>query len=86
MMMMTPYDEDAEMLQDIELRIHKTLYDIGEEYEEKSSLAIPAVLLKLTLQIYKTLMTNEEDVSKIVMSSLATLDDIPKLGEQETIH
>ena len=77
---------EIEMLQDIEYRVMGTLHDIIEEYGAPCSLAVPAVLLKVTLQIYKQVMENEEDISQIIMASLEHLDKVPPLIPQETIH
>ena len=45
--------DDLVMLTDIERRLHETLYKVAEDYGPGCSLAVPAVLLKMTLQIYK---------------------------------
>ena len=82
-------ESDVLMLQDIEHRVHTTLNSIIEDYEdsgEECALAIPAVLLKLTLQIYKEIMTDEDDVSSIIMHCLNDMKDLPPLQRQETIH
>lgn len=80
------YDQDKLMLQDIEQRIHTVLPSIVEEYGDKCSLAIPAVLLKLTLQIYKEVYEDEDAISHIIMSCLNELDELPPLMAQRTIH
>ena len=77
---------DVAMLNDIEKRVHKALYEVTEDYGPECSLAVPAVLLKMTLQIYKHVMVDEEDVAKIIMNSLKTIDDIPPLVKKETLH
>ena len=82
-------ESDVLMLQDIEHRVHTTLNSIIEDYEdseEDCALAIPAVLLKLTLQIYKEIMTDEDDVSNIIMHCLNDMKDLPPLQRQKTIH
>ena len=78
--------DEIEMLQDIEHRVMETLHGIIEEYGASCSLAVPAVLLKVTLQIYKQVMQNEEDISQIIMASLEHLDKVPPLIPKETIH
>ena len=77
---------ELEMLQDIEHRVMETLHGIVEEHGPPCSLAVPAVLLKVTLQIYKQVMENEEDISQIIMASLEHLDKVPPLIPKETIH
>ena len=77
---------ELEMLQDIEHRVMGTLHGILEQYGPDCSLAVPAVLLKVTLQIYKQVMQNEEDISQIIMASLEHLDKVPPLIPKETIH
>ena len=78
--------DDLVMLTDIERRLHETLYKVAEDYGPGCSLAVPAVLLKMTLQIYKHVMEDEDDVEKIIMSSLKSIDDMPSLVKKETLH
>ena len=78
--------DDLMMLTDIERRLHETLHKVVEDYGPGCSLAVPAVLLKMTLQIYKHVMEDEDDVEKIIMSSLRSIDDMPSLVKKETLH
>ena len=79
-------EHEVIMLNDIERRLHHTLHNITNEYGEGCSLAIPAILLKITLQIYKHVMVDENDVEKIIMNSVKTLHTIPPLVRKETLH
>ena len=72
--------DDVIMLQDIEQRVSKTLYAVVQDYEQDCSLAIPAVLLKMTLQIYKQVMADEDTVAKIILASLNELRIATALG------
>ena len=74
------------MMNDIERRLHHTLHGITEEYGQGCSLAVPAILLKITLQVYKHVMADTSDVEKIIMSSVKTINDIPPLVKKVTLH
>ena len=79
-------EDEIIMMQDIERRLHHTLHGITEDYGQGCSLAVPAILLKITLQIYKHVMADESDVEKIIMNSIRTIDDIPPLVKKMTLH
>tara|TARA_Y100000296_G_C5065438_1_gene202097 strand:- start:451 stop:702 length:252 start_codon:yes stop_codon:yes gene_type:complete len=77
---------DLIMMNDIEARVHGIVHDITQEYGSDCALAIPAILLKVTLQIYKHIMVDDTDIEKIIMSSVESMKDIPPLIKRGTIH
>ncbi len=79
-------ENDLGMLNDIERRLHNVLYKVAEDYGPDCSLAVPAVLLKMTLQVYKHVMEDQDDVEKIIMSSIQSMNDVPPLVKKETLH
>ena len=74
------------LLQDIQNELNNLISMLLEKHGEAASLAIPAVLLKTTLQIYKYTLKDNDCVEAVIKSSIDSLEDLPPLIPKKVIH
>ncbi len=55
----------TECLRDIEANFTKLIAELLDKHGSEASLCIPAVLLKITLQIYQHTLPNENEVREV---------------------
>ena len=77
---------DDRILNDIHRQISSVIVSLINQYGPEQSLAVPAVLLKTTLQIYMHTLQNQEDVEAIVKCSLESLNELPPLIKPPVLH
>ena len=77
---------DINLLQDIQNELHNLIGMLLEKHGESASLAIPAVLLKTTLQIYQHTLKDNDSVQAVIKSSIDSLEDLPPLIPKKVIH
>ena len=78
--------KDINILQDIQRELHDLIGMLLEKHGEAASLAIPAVLLKTTLQIYQYTLKDNDSVEAVIKSSIDSLEDLPPLIPKKVIH
>ena len=83
-------DIDRELesiLRDVQNNINSTIGMLLEKHGEQASLAIPAIMLKTTLQIYTQTLSDERAVKAVIQASMDSLSDLPPLVQNsQTIH
>jgi len=77
---------DDRILNDIHRQISSVIVSLINQYGPEQSLAVPAVLLKTTLQIYMHTLQSQEDVEAIVKCSLESLNELPPLIKPPVLH
>ena len=77
---------DDRILNDIHRQISSVIVSLINQYGPEQSLAVPAVLLKTTLQIYMYTLESQEDVEAIIKCSLESLNELPPLIKPPVLH
>ncbi len=67
------------ILKDIQNTINGAVGFLLEKHGAQASLAIPAIMLKTTLQIYNHTLPNEDAVRSVIKESMNSLTDLPPL-------
>ena len=74
------------ILQDIQNELNNLISMLLEKHGEQASFAIPAVLLKTTLQIYQHTLKDNDKVEAVIKSSIDSLKDLPPLITKKVLH
>ncbi len=74
------------LLQEIQDEVYKLIIVLLDKHGEQASLAIPAILLKTTLQMYQHTLENNDSVEAVIKASIESLEDLPPLIPTTTLH
>ena len=74
------------LLQDIQNELNDLIAMLLDKHGEQASFAIPAILLKTTLQIYRHTLKDNDSVEAVIRSSIESLDDLPPLIPKKVVH
>ena len=74
------------LLQDIQNELNNLIAMLLDRHGEQASFAIPAILLKTTLQIYQHTLKDNDKVEAVIKSSIDSLKDLPPLITKKVLH
>ena len=74
------------LLQDIQNELHNLIAMLLDRHGEQAQFAIPAILLKTTLQIYQHTLKDNDKVEAVIKSSIDSLKDLPPLITKKVLH
>ena len=74
------------LLQDIQNELNDLISTLLDKYGEQAQFAIPAILLKNTLQIYQHTLKDNDKVEAVIKTSMESLEDLPPLIPKKVLH